>query len=300
VSASNLAIALMAVGRHDEARAMLEDALARGQDVFYLHLDAYHEAFLRGDASTMKRHADAVAGKPCEEDYLLAAQADTEAYHGRHVRARELTARAVQSARDADAIEMAAMWQAEAALREAEIGEPERARAGAGAALEIFQGRDVNCLVGYVLARCGDTDEALRLAAGLDGDYPQHTIVQRYWLPCIRAAVALEAKDWKAAVDALDPALAVELGISKPFEGGLMIPPWLRGLALLSAGRRDEASAEFMKIVERPGLIKNFVLFPLAHLRASKALDAAGRRDEAKVMRARFDELWTGSDVRIG
>jgi tetratricopeptide (TPR) repeat protein len=128
IGVSNLAISLMAVGRHDEARATVEDALARGLDVFYLHLDAYQEAFLRGDTSTMKRHADAVAGKPTEEDYLLAAQADTEAFHGRHTRARELSARAVESARRAGASEMSAVWQAEAALREAEIGEHERAR----------------------------------------------------------------------------------------------------------------------------------------------------------------------------
>jgi tetratricopeptide (TPR) repeat protein len=263
-SASNLAIALMALGRHEEARATVEDALARGLDVFYLHLDAYQEAFLRGDSSTMKRHADAVAGRPTEEDYLLAAQADTEAFHGRHARARELSARAVESARRAGATEMSAVWQAEAALREAEIGEIERARDGAKAAFEAFKGRDVSCLVAYVLARCGETKDALRLAAELDRDHPQHTNVQLYWLASIRAAVALGAKDWKGAIDALEPAVAVELGITKPFEGGMMIPPYLRGLALLGAGRSDEAKAEFMKIVERPGVIKNFILYPLA------------------------------------
>jgi hypothetical protein len=111
----------------------------------------------------------------------------------------------------------------------------------------------VNCLAGFVLARSGDATEARRIADGLDHDYPQHTIVQRYWLACIRAALALGAKDWKAAIDALEPAHAVELAITKPFEGGMMIPPYLRGLALLGATRRDDAHAEFAKIVERPG-----------------------------------------------
>jgi DNA-binding winged helix-turn-helix (wHTH) protein/tetratricopeptide (TPR) repeat protein len=269
ISASNLAISLMALGRHDEARATVEDALARGLDVFYLHLDAYQEAFLRGDTSTMKRHADAVAGRPTEEDYLLATQADTEAFHGRHARARELSARAAESARRAEAVEMSAVWQAEAALREAEIGERERARGGAKAALETFKGRDVCCLAAYVLARCGATDDALRLAAELDRDHPHHTIVQLYWLASIRAAVALGSRDWKGAIDALEPALAVELGITKPFEGGMMIPPYLRGLALLGAGRREDATVEFMKIVERPGLVKNFVIYPLARAKVA-------------------------------
>ena len=268
ISANNLALALGGVGRHDEARATLEDAFARGHDVFYLHLDAYLEAFLRDDASAMKRHVDAVAGRPWEEDYLIAAQADTEAFHGRHERARELSARAIASARDAGAIEMAAAWQVEAAWREAEIGETDRARDGARAAIEASPSRDVNCLAAFVLARCGDDAKARAVAGQLERDNPQHTAVQRYWLPCIRAALALGAKDWKGAIDALEPARAVELALTKPFEASFLIPVYLRGLALSGAGRRDEAIAEFMKIVERPGLVKNYITFPLARARA--------------------------------
>src|SRR5258708_32121955 len=110
VAGSNLAITLMAVGRHDEARAILEDALARGFDAFYLHLDAYHEAFLREDAEAMRRHAQAVSGREGEEDFLIAAQADTEAFYGRFERARALSHRAVDSARRPGALGMSAGW----------------------------------------------------------------------------------------------------------------------------------------------------------------------------------------------
>jgi tetratricopeptide (TPR) repeat protein len=268
VSFSNLAIALSAVGRTDEARAVLEDSFARGNDVFYLHLDAYLDAFLRDDAAAMKRHVDAVAGRPGEEDYHIAAQADTEAFHGRYERARELSARAVESARDAGATEMAAVWQVVSALREAETGELDRARAGARAALEIYVGRDVKCFASYVLARCGDRADATRLAEELDREFPQNTLVQRNWLACIRAALAIDTREWKAAIDALEPAKAVELGLTKPLEGGMVIPAYLRGLALSGAGRRGEATAEFMKIVERPGLVKNYITFPLARAKS--------------------------------
>src|SRR5258708_31294068 len=147
VGCSNLAIALMAVGRHDEARALLEDAFARGLDAFYLHLDAYQEAFLRGDTVTMQRHARAVEGHEGEEDFLIAVQADTEAFFGRHDRARDLSRRAVESAKRAGALEMAATWAAEAAVREPEIGDPARPRTLALEALEIYAGR-----YGYSLA----------------------------------------------------------------------------------------------------------------------------------------------------
>jgi tyrosine-protein phosphatase YwqE len=55
-----------------------------------------------------------------------------------------------------------------------------------------------------------------RLAARCPGQFgpPQHTIVQRYWLPSIRGALALARKDWKAAVSALEAATSGALELS--------------------------------------------------------------------------------------
>ena len=294
VSASNLAIALLAVGRHDDARAMLDDAFARGYEAFYLHLDAYQEAFLRRDAEAMRRHADAVAGREGEEDFLIGAQADTEACFGHFGRARALSRRAVESARHAGSLEMAAMWEAQAALREAEVGEAARAREGAVAALETFAGREVQGMAGLALARSGDVPRAMEIVASLEREYPTHTIVQSTWLPCIRAALAIGRQDWNAAVEALEISVSVELGMTTPFEGGFMLAPYLRGLALLAGSRNRDAAREFGKIVERPGLIKNFVVFPLAHLGASKAAALDGSRAEAASLKATFDAMWKG------
>jgi hypothetical protein len=83
------------------------------------------------------QHTDATAGKP-GEDYLLACQADTGAFFGRHDRARELSRRAVESARDADASRWPRCGRRKPRY-EAEIGEHERARAGAKAALSTFR-----------------------------------------------------------------------------------------------------------------------------------------------------------------
>lgn len=266
---SNLALALMAVGRHDEARAVLEDAFARGLDAYYLHLDAYLEAFLRGDEPEMQRHVQAVAGRAGEEDFLIAAQADTEAFFGRHERARELSRRAAESALHAGVPEMSASWTAVAAMREAEIGEVERARTGALQAMETFPGRAVGCVAGYALARAGEAARVADIVAILEREHP-HTVVQRYWIPCMHAALALGEGDWKAALDRLEPAAGVELGLSQPFEVGFMVPPWLRGLALDAAGRREEAAVEYTKIVARPGLVKNHLLHALAKHRLAR------------------------------
>lgn len=296
VVASNVALAHLALGRHVDARDTLERALARGFDAFPLHLDAYHEAFLRGDGAAMQRHVDAIIGRSGEEDFLIAAEADTAAWHGRFARARELSRRATESARRAGAIEMAAIWEAQAALREAEIGRHDLARSGADAALATMESLHVVTMASLALARTGDISRATEMATRLDRELPTNTQVQRYWLPCIRAAIALHAKDAKAAIEALEPALAMDLALPTPFESGFMYPAYLRGEALLMAGRAADAANEFQKIVARPGLVKNFVLYPLAHLNAAKALEANGQVDEARTMHERFNDMWRNRD----
>jgi hypothetical protein len=62
------------------------------------------------------------------------------------------------------------------------------------------------------LARAGDTTGAEKLAAELDKTYALDTLVQRNWLPTIRAAVALERKDPNKAIELLKDASAIELG----------------------------------------------------------------------------------------
>ena len=73
---------------------------------------------------------------PGAEDPLLSAQSDTEAYYGRLTKARAFSRRAVDSAVRADSRETAALWQVNAALREAEFGNQLESKQGVAAALE--------------------------------------------------------------------------------------------------------------------------------------------------------------------
>jgi eukaryotic-like serine/threonine-protein kinase len=50
------------------------------------------------------------------------------------------------------------------------------------------------------------------LAAELDKTFSLDTLVQRYWLPSMRAAIALERKDPSRAVEVLKIASPIELG----------------------------------------------------------------------------------------
>lgn len=50
-------------------------------------------------------------------------------------------------------------------------------------------------MAALALARAGETARAENLAAELGKTFPVDTLVQRYWLPTIRAGVAMERKD---------------------------------------------------------------------------------------------------------
>ena len=209
---SNVGAIYQSLNRLDEAEAVYKQADERKLESEFLLVNRYLLAFLKGDAAQMERFASAAMGKPGTEDLLLAEQADTQAWYGKLKNARELTRRAMDSAEHNDAKETAAFYQAESALREVEMGNREQARADANAALKLAPNRDAKTMAGLALARAGDTAGAEKLAAELDKTFPLDTLVQRYWLPTIRAAVALERKDPNRAVELLKETSAIELG----------------------------------------------------------------------------------------
>ena len=208
----NLGFAYMTLNRLDEAEAVYKQAEERKLESEFLLQNRYWLAFLKGDAAQMAQLVSAAMGKPGAEDLLLATQADTEGWYGKLKNAHELTGRAMDSAQHNDAKESAAAYQAAAALREVEAGNREQARAEANAALKLAPNRDVRAMAALALARAGDTAGAEKLAAELDKTFPLDTLVQRYWLPTIRAGVALERKDPNRAIELLKVASTVELG----------------------------------------------------------------------------------------
>ena len=299
VAEGNLAWIQLALGRTEDARRTVEQALARKLDGVQLRGSSYLMAFLRGDQDAMQRELVWATGRSGEEDWLLSAQSDTEAYFGRLASARELSQRAVESARRADSEETAALWQANAALREAEFGNAMAARHNAMTALSLAPGRDVTTMAALALVRAGDVAQAQRLANGLDRDFPQNTIVQVYWLPAIRAAIELAAKNSAKALELLKTAAPYELGQSQPFFVGMMYPAYLRGQAYLHARNGKEAAAEFQRIISHRGIVLNFPLAAVAHLGLARAHALEGDTANARVAYEDFLKLWKDADSNI-
>jgi eukaryotic-like serine/threonine-protein kinase len=292
-----LGMGYLALNRLDEAEAVLKEAEQRKLESEELLSGRYQLAFVKGDTTQMTQLAASAMGKPGSEDALLAAQADTEGWHGKLKRARELTQGAMASAEQNDAKETAATYQAEAALREGESGNLQRARADADAALQLAPNRDVREMAALALARAADTAAAEKLAAELDNKFPRNTLVQRYWLPSIRAAVALRREDPNRAIELLRAAGAIELG--QPGVSVLLCPVYLRGEAYLMLHDGNRAAAEFQKFIDHRGLVVNFPWGALARLGLARAYAMQGDTVKARSVYQDFLMLWKDADPDI-
>jgi hypothetical protein len=152
-----------------------------------------------------------------------------------------------------------------------ESGNREQARAEANAAVKLAPNRDVRAMAALALARAGDTAGAEKLAAELDKAFPLDTLVQRYWLPTIRAGVALERKDPNRAIELLKVASMIELGSATPGLTIFLCPVYLRGEAYLMLHDGSRAAAEFQKFIEHRGIVVNFPWGALARLGLARA-----------------------------
>jgi eukaryotic-like serine/threonine-protein kinase len=297
----NLMVDYLALDRLDEAKLMYGQAQGHNFDDPFLHDNMYAVAFLEGDTEEMNRQVAWATGKAGAEDLLLSAQSDTEAFHGRLGKARELSRRAVESAARSGQKETAAQWQLNSALREAEFGNPEQARQEVKAALALTSSRDAQILAALTLARVGDIARAQVMAEELAKQYPVNTLLQNYWLPAIRGYTELRRGNAAQALKSLEPAVAYDLAFPQPQceEGGLLYPAYVRGQAYLLLHQGKNATLEFQKLLEHRGVILNSPLVALAHYQTARALAMSDDTAGARKAYDDFFALWKDADPDI-
>jgi serine/threonine protein kinase/tetratricopeptide (TPR) repeat protein len=298
-SYTNLAANYMALDRLDEAAAIFQQAKAHGIDSPLLHLSRYQLAFMQGDTATMASEAAWGSGKPGIEDVFLDMQGDTAAYTGQLAQANDLTARAVASAQQAGEKETAAVYQAEAALREALVGDAAQARQQAAAALKISNGRDTEFAATVALAIAGDVAQAQKLSDDLAKRFPEDTVAQVTYLPTINAAIALAQNAPAKAIADLQAVSPYELGQPAVTISLNFYPVYVRGLAYLAAHQGAQAATEFQKILDHPGIAFNEVIAPLAHLGIARARALSGDKPGARKAYQDFLALWQHADPGI-
>jgi len=296
---NNLGVAYFSMNRLDEAKSAFDEALAQKLDGPYLRQSIYYLDFLRKDVPGMQQQFAWAIGKPGTEDILLSAESDTQADYGRLEKARQLSTQAEESAKRNDSKETAAFWQGNEALREVEFGNAADGRKQAGEALALAPGRDVKVEAALALARGGDVTAAENLVHALNQEFPLDTLMQNYWLPTVRGAIALQRHDSAQAIAILHASIPYELADPPPFSAGTMYPVYLRGEAYLGARNGELAAAEFQKILDHPGVIVNFPLSTLSHLGLARARALSHDKAGSRTAYQDFFALWKDADSDI-
>jgi eukaryotic-like serine/threonine-protein kinase len=298
IAFSNLGECYLALNRLDEAKETFRQAQTRKLDDPFLRLFMYYLAFLQEDVAGMQEQVASLSGKPGAEDVLLSAESDSEAHGGRLRKAREFSEKAVESAKRNDAKETAAIWQVNAALREAEFGNSAEARKLAAAAVALAPGRDVQLLSAMVSSRVGDASQAAKVVDKLSEEFPVSTILQYYWLPTIRAEIELSRGNLARAIKILQATSPYEMGTTQ-LNIATMYPVYVRGQGYLAAHQGKEAAAEFQKIIDHRGVVLNFPLGALAHLGLGRAYAQSGDTAKARSAYQDFFALWKDADPDI-
>ena len=309
-SYGNTASYALSLQHFDEARRIIHEAQERKMDAFEFHSLLYALAFLGSDSGAMAEQQQWFAGKP-EENFGLALASDTEAYGGHLSKARELTKRAADSAIRADSKESGAIWQANAAVRQAAYGKAAEALETAAEALKLAPAsQSVESEAALAFAMAGDTARAESLAQDLGKRFQLDTQTQSLWLPAIQAQSGLDRKNPTAALNTLQAATPIELGqIAFVNNLSCLYHVYVRGNAYLAAGQGNAAAGEFQKILDHSGIVWNCWTGALAHLGVARAnalqastsqgADADAARVRALAAYKDFLTLWKDADPDI-
>jgi tetratricopeptide (TPR) repeat protein len=280
----------ISASRFNEARSWLAQAEALKFDSLELRIERLRLAFIEGDRGALDRIFDGEAHGP-NRLVFLRERSKFEAQQGHFDSADRLRLQSSELSSEPEDISDALVLSA---LRNAEAGRAIQARKTEDEALQSKLDRGRRMILALSLARSGRTDEAERLADEVSQEAPLDTIVQRYLVPTVRAAVKLQQHDPDAAIDLLRETVQYDLAYTFSFD--FLYPAYIRGLAYLESGDGRSAAGEFQKLIDNPGLCWEFITGPLARLQIGRAQKMMGDNASARKSYEEFLSIWKDAD----
>jgi eukaryotic-like serine/threonine-protein kinase len=292
----HIAIAYLHLNRYDEAKTIVDQAIAQKADSWPIHLVTYQLAFIRGDENGMGQNLAQAVGKPYEPTFL-GYQSDGLCEEGKIKQAREAYARTFSAAQASGYKEYTAGTLEIEAQCDLEAGFVSEARQKVEAGLALSADPWSRAFAAYLFARLNDSTRAQKLADDLAKEFPSDTLMNRYKLPLIRAALSLQRNQPDQAIAQTDAAIPYELASPRVVLSYVVIAT--RGEAFLRAHNGEKAAAEYQKILDHQGLNATNVLYPLAHLGLARAHVLLGDTAKAKTAYQDFFATWKDADPDI-
>jgi eukaryotic-like serine/threonine-protein kinase len=282
-----LANAYLRASRFAEARAICERAIAENH-AGTLTNTLVRIAYVESDQAEIKKQIEAAKGKS-NEPLVLAFAAQAATGWGKLREARHLFDLCVNVALRRGLKEVASNSDYDESLPEAELRDASGAREHVEKALQWNPDPASQAYAALTLARLGDVARAEKFVKAADVQ-PLDTLHNAVDLAAARAAIQLDRKNPKQAIEELKPALPYDL--SELSSGSTL---YLRGLAYLQAGFPKEAAAQFQKLIDNHGSAIT-VYWPLAHLGLARAYAQDGQTEKALERYRDFLALWKDAD----
>jgi serine/threonine protein kinase/predicted Zn-dependent protease len=287
---SQLANALAQLNRFEEAKATIEEGLARGQSISVRSL-IYRIAFIQGDRARMQQQIDGARGKP-DEERMHYEEARMAMFNGQVSRAEKSFRRRIELAEQRDAKDAMSGTHAEFAIWNSFFGNCTETKKSIAEAFSISRGEEA-LNGGIALAVCGEIGQAQSIADEI-GKRKSRDVTSISVLPEMRAAIEISRNNPAEAIELLESTRILERGFGVPGRA-----TYLRGIAYLRQNAGTEAMNEFQKILDRRGQFDTSPFFPLAHLGLARAAAIAGDTRKSRKSYQDFFALWKDADPDI-
>ncbi|MGB9202600.1 MAG: protein kinase [Terriglobales bacterium] len=284
-----------ALGRFDEAKAVITAGLQKTSNAAIMHASLYYIALVQGDTAAQEREGAFIKDSPTLElQWVLANKAGLALAHGQRRNAREtyaqqgeLAKRLALTENQAAAIQNPAWTD----LLFGETADKNKSVAQATAALALANSPDVAIFSAEIAALAGGETQARRLMDDVSRRRPQDTRFQTMLIPVVQAILLMNRGDAAKAIDVLK--------VGEAYDKGTTDIHFTRGRAYLLNHQPAQAALEFQAVLNLRGAYIGDPLMGLAQLYLARAY--AQQNDAAKARAAYQDFLaiWKDADSDI-
>jgi serine/threonine protein kinase/Flp pilus assembly protein TadD len=284
-----------ALGRFDEAKAVINTGLQKTNGGVVLHASLYYVALVQGDKAAQDREEVFIKDSPAFElQWVLAAKAGLALARGQRKNAREIYTHEGELAKqlsltenEAAAIQIPAWID----LLFGDTGDKNKAVSQANAALAFADSPDVAILSAEIAALAGSEAQARHLMEDVSRRRPLDTKFQTMLVPVVQAILFMNHGEAAKAIDVLKAGEAYDKGTTDIH--------FVRGRAYLLNHQPAQAAPEFQAVLNLRGAYIGDPLMGLAQLYLARAY--AQQNDGAKARAAYQDflALWKDADPDI-
>ena len=288
---SNLAQAYSGLRRVEEAKATVNQMIARKLSAFQAHSILAGMAWVQNDPATMERELQLANVGPPGQLTVEAIRSSLAFCAGQMKAGRELGAKTRDAAVRLNLRDAAANEYAQEGVIEALVGEKQNALANAQEALKLSSAPANVVGTAIVLAIEGQDKQAMKLAQDVASKRPYDTIIQSVMVPLVRASIDYTHGNPAKAIDETDGAM-----VYARTNTGLF---YLRGLAYHKLNQPGDAAQAFQKILDLRSIAAFDPTLSLAQLQLGRAYAAQDNRARSRVAYQNFLALWKDADLDI-